>query len=86
MDISHLKPHQKVSLVWSDSSYKKGWHYPPYKFGEPERRVKSLGYVVQVRDSVLTLASSMDQDGGALCPVFVPAHAIQQLEVLGESD
>ena len=72
-----LQQGQSVRVVWSDSSYSKGWHYPPYHFGSPLRHIETLGYVVQSDDDVLVVSTSKDQDGGCLCPTFIPWGAVE---------
>jgi hypothetical protein len=82
LDISKLKPREIVSVTWSDSSYKKGWHYPPYEFGDPITHVKTIGFVVQADAKMLVVAAAIESGGGVLCPLFIPAHAVEKLEVL----
>jgi hypothetical protein len=78
-----LQVNQLVKLVWGDSSYLKGWHYPPHNFGETTRSVEAVGYVVASDANVLTIAGNIDRAGrGALCPTFIPWGSVQKLEKL----
>lgn len=77
MEPRKLEQHQCVRVEWSDSSFAKGWHYPPFSFHEQLRAVSTVGFVASCTEEMLVLSASLDQDGGVLCPVFIPWHAIE---------
>lgn len=78
MEAIPLKSGQSIRVRWSDSSYAKGWHYPPFRFGSPLRHIESIGFVVQSDAEVLVISTSKDQDTGCLCPTFIPWGAVEE--------
>lgn len=80
------KPQQLVKITWEDSSYEKGWHYRSedgdYQFGDPCRRIETVGYIVENRGDVLVISGSLSRTGGVLCPLFIPYGMIVEILAL----
>lgn len=82
MKYRKIAPNTLVKIMWADSSFVKGWHYPVkgrHRFTQHLHYVGSVGWVVDANPETLIIAGSHDIRQGVLNPLIVPWGMISEL-------
>ena len=77
-----IKPYSVVTVTWSDSTFVRGWHYPPYEDVQAPLRAKTAALVFDNCEEYLTVAEALTSVGGALNPLLLPWPSIEAISVL----
>jgi hypothetical protein len=69
-------------VLWTDSSFIRGWQYPDAGGVLPEpRQIRSLGWLVAIADDAIVLAPSQTRDeAGVLNSLAIPRGCIVAFE------
>lgn len=78
LKIPVLKLGQAVTVDWVDTKSALGWSYDP-NAKRTLARVRSLGYVVQVNNEVLTLTTSLSDGGKSLDDLSLPIGCVTRI-------
>lgn len=74
-----------VKLMWIDSDYAQGWHYPmmgQYPSLAAKDRIATIGFVVSCTKESLVVSSTYAANGGVVTPLSVPWGCILKLSTL----
>ena len=75
--ILSIKPYSVVSVGWRDSSFRRGWQYPPYEALTGPLAAKSVALVLANCEGHLTVAEALTFEGAALNPLDIPWSSIE---------
>lgn len=83
MNKIEIEKGQIVYLFWLDSTnLTGGWHYLGDTFRAVPKEIETVGFVLDISDTAVTISSTQSNSGGNVDPLTIPLGCIQDYKLL----